>query len=49
MDPSFASLLVERGIGKGVLRVLEEQKVLSQRVLRVMKEDHLVRLQHARW
>ena len=44
MDPAFASLLVERGIGKGILRELEEQKVLSLRIFRAMKQDHLVQL-----
>ena len=44
MDPAFASLLVYCGIGKGILRELEEQKVLSLRIFRAMKQDHLVQL-----
>ena len=43
-EPSFASLLADGGIGKSILRVLEEQKVLSLHLFRAMKEDHLVRL-----
>ena len=48
MDQAFVILLGERGIGEGVLKVLEEQKILSLRVFRAMKEDHIVRLLQCR-
>ena len=44
MDPAFESRLMGRGIGKDVVKVLEQHKVLSLRVFRAMKEDHIVRL-----
>ena len=39
---SFVRLLGDRGIGQGVLKVVEEQKILSLRVFRAMKEDRLL-------
>lgn len=44
MEPAFESLLLEGGVGEDVVRVLKEQKVLSLRVFRAMKEDHIVKL-----
>ena len=46
MDPAFESHLLEVGVGEEVVKVLKEQKVLSLRVFRALKEDHLVRLLH---
>ena len=42
-DGSVLSELFSRK-GEDVLRVLTEQKVLSERVFRAMKEEHIVRL-----
>ena len=36
--------LIESGIGEDVVSVLIEQKVLNERVIRAMKEEHLKRL-----
>ena len=44
MDPSFESRLLEAGVGEDVVKVLNKQKVLSLRIFRAMKEDHIVRL-----
>ena len=43
MEPSFKSSLLASGVGEAVVKVLTEQKVLSPRVFRVMKEEHIVR------
>lgn len=37
-------MYIESGVGEDVLKVLTEQKVLSERVFRAMKEEHIVRL-----
>ena len=45
MDPAFESRLLEGGVGEYVIKVLTEQKVLSLRIFRAMKEHHnIVRL-----
>ena len=44
MDPAFESRLLEGGVGEDVIKVLTEQKVLSLRIFRAMKEHHIVRL-----
>ena len=38
MDPAFESRLLEGGVGEDVIKVLKEQKVLSLRIFRAMKE-----------
>ena len=40
IDPAFESLLLEGGVGEDVVKVLKEQKVVSLRIFRAMKEDH---------
>ena len=44
MDPSFEKRLLEYGIGRAVLKVLQNQRIHSVRVFRAMKEEHIVGL-----
>ena len=44
MDAAFESRLLESGVGEEVIRVLASQQIISLRVFRAMKEDHIVKL-----
>ena len=44
MDPSFEKRLLEYGVGRAVLKVLQNQRIHSVRVFRAMKEEHIVSL-----
>ena len=46
MDPAFERHLLAGGVGEDVVVVLQEQKVLSLRIFRALKKDHMVRLLH---